>query len=208
MMPEGSEALHVAGAGNEHYDYQVLPVGDVVRILKGIPAGRFSPETVETLLQGVAVEPSSLAPYLHFVEGRYTRNLIHRDGAFELLALCWDTGTFSPIHNHSGQDCWFLVHQGQFCVKGFRLLQGGLSPGRAELEEVEVSHRNGMGALDHRGPERDIHRVVVSKGSTPAVSLHVYAKPFDDCLVYDLKKHLCHRQRLQYHSVDGKPFAA
>ena len=186
----------------------MLPVGDVLRILKGVPAGRFTPATVETLLKGVSVEPGSLAPFLRFETGRYTRNLIHRDDAFELLALCWDAGTFSPIHNHSGQDCWFLVHQGQFCVKGFRILEGGLSPGAAELEEAEVSHRNGAGALDHRGPERDIHRVTVSKGSPRAVSLHVYARPFDDCLVYDLKNHVCRRQRLKYDSVGGKPLAA
>src|SRR5438309_1947301 len=122
----------------------MLLIDEVLRILKGIPAGRFTPEVVERELAGVTVEPGSLSEFLQFSKGRYTRNLIHRDEAFELLALCWDEGTCSPVHNHSGQDCWFLVHEGQFCVKGYRILEGGVTPGVAALEEVEKTHRNGV----------------------------------------------------------------
>jgi cysteine dioxygenase len=180
------------------------PIDEVLTILKGVPASAFEPEHIETLLAGVAVEERSLAPYLHFARGRYTRNLIFRDQTFELLALCWDEGSYSPIHNHSGQDCWFLVQQGQFCLEGYRAVEGGDCPGRACLEHVDSLHKVGAGALDHRGPLRDIHQVKVSRGTARAISIHLYAKPFDDCLIYDLKQSECRRQPLKYHSIEGR----
>src|SRR5688500_7824372 len=109
-----------------------LPVDGVLAILKGIAPDQMNPETVADRLEGVTVSASSLAPFLHFVKGRYTRNLIYRDDAhFEMLALCWDEDTYSPIHDHAGQDCWFLVHEGQFCVEGYKLLEGGTCAGGA-----------------------------------------------------------------------------
>lgn len=187
---------------------RMLAVDEVLRILKGVPASRFDPPQIASLLDGVAVETSTLEPFLHFVPGRYTRNLIHRDGVFEMLALCWDEGTCSPVHNHSGQDCWFLVQEGQFCLEGYEIVEGGLEPGVARLEHVSSMHRVSIGALDHRGPLKDIHRVTVSRGNPRAVSIHVYAKPFDDCLVYDLKHERCARQPLKYHSIGGRPVNA
>lgn len=184
---------------------RVLPLPEVLEILKGVPSQRFEPGYMSTLLDGVSVEPATLERYVHFVSGRYTRNLIYRDDTFELLALCWDQGTFSPIHNHSGQDCWFLVQEGQFCLEGYRIVSGGTCVGEATLEHVDSQHRVSHGAVDHRGSLNDIHRVTVSRGNPRAVSLHLYAKPFDECLVYDLKHGRCSRQPLKYYSVDGRP---
>lgn len=184
-----------------------LPLPEILSMLKGVPAAKFDPDHIADLLDGVSIEPGTLERYLHFVKGRYTRNLIHRDDTFELLALCWDEATYSPVHNHSGQDCWFLVQDGQFCLEGYAILEGGLEPGRAKLRLADSQHRVSHGKVDHRGPLKDIHRVTVSKGNPRAVSIHLYAKPFDDCLVYDLKHERCVRQPLKYYSVDGKPLA-
>ena len=183
---------------------RVLPLPEVMSLLEGVPARKFEPLHIASLLDGVSLEPSSIERYLHFVSGRYTRNLIHRDETFELLALCWDQATCSPIHNHSGQDCWFLVQEGQFCLEGYDLLEGGLEPGVARLKHADSLHRVSHGAVDHRGPLKDIHRVTVSKGNPLAVSIHLYAKPFDHCLVYDLKHECCSRQPLKYFSVEGR----
>ena len=181
------------------------PIQDVLRILKGVPVRDFEPGHIQKLLAGVAVDAASLTPYLHFVKSQYTRNLIFRNDDFELLALCWDGESHSPIHNHSGQDCWLLVQEGQFCLEGYRLVEGGVEPGVARLEHVDSQHKVCPGALDHRGTLNDIHQVKVSRGNLRAVSLHVYARPFDDCLVYDLKRNECRRQRLKYHTIEGRP---
>jgi cysteine dioxygenase len=186
---------------------RVLPLDEILSILKGVKPAQFEPPHVSGLLGGVSVEPGSLERFLHFLPGRYTRNLVFRNDDFEMLALCWDKQVFSPIHNHSGQECWFLVQEGQFCLEGYRLLEGGTCPGAARLEHTDSRHRVSLGALDHRGPLHDIHRVTVSRGNPRAVSIHIYAKPFDDCLVYDIKHERCSRQSLKYYSVDGRPVA-
>ena len=187
-----------------HVAAKRMQIDTVLEVLKTVPASAFEPGLIAKRLEGVAVDHDSLAPYLHFVKGRYTRNLIFRDETFELLALCWDEASYSPIHNHSGQDCWFLVQEGQFCLEGYKAIEGGDCPGLARLEHVDSQHKICPGALDHRGPLRDIHQVKVSRGNPRAVSIHVYAKPFDDCLVYDLKNNECRRQPLKYHSIEGR----
>lgn len=173
-------------------------------ILAGLAPSKLNPDGVRAALEGTTLEPVSLGKHLFFEKGRYTRNLVHRNDDFEILVLCWDEGTYSPIHNHSGQDCWLLVQEGQFCLEGYVIKEGGTCPGSAILEHVESSHKVNPGVMDHRGPIADIHRVTVSRGNPRAISIHVYAKPFDECLVYDLKGGKCQKQRLKYFSIDGK----
>ena len=36
-----------------------------------------------------------------------------------------------------------------------------------------------------------------------ATSLHVYAKPYDACDIYDIEKGTVDRIKLSYHSIDG-----
>jgi hypothetical protein len=38
----------------------------------------------------------------------------------------------------------------------------------------------------------------------PAVSLHLYSHPYDECDIYDLEKNEKRRVRLRYDSIDGK----
>lgn len=40
------------------------------------------------------------------------------------------------------------------------------------------------------------------------VSLHVYSKPFDSCVAFDMEGHHCFRRTLKYYSSDGKILAA
>ena len=55
------------------------------------------------------------------------------------------------------------------------------------------------GFLD--GPA-DIHSVENITGEF-ATSLHVYAKPYDACDIYDIEKGTVDRIKLSYHSIDG-----
>jgi len=49
----------------------------------------------------------------------------------------------------------------------------------------------------------DIHSVE-NISNDIAVSLHVYARPFGSCDIYDLEKGVKNRIQLQYHSMFGK----
>ena len=63
-------------------------------------------------------------------------------------------------------------------------------------------------ATDHAGLDlkndgpADIHSVENITGEF-ATSLHVYAKPYDACDIYDIEKGTVDRIKLSYHSIDG-----
>jgi cysteine dioxygenase len=150
---------------------------------------------------GLRLAAESLRPYLHFRRRRYTRNLVYRDARVEVVLVCWDTGTASPIHDHGGQRCWLSVQSGVVLLEDFPLLSGGREPGPARLGPPRTRGPVGAGHVDFRGLDDSIHRVRVLQG--PAVTLHVYAGPVEACLVFDTRRHRCESRRLGYHSIFG-----
>ncbi len=178
-------------------------VEGIVQTLQGVAPAAFGPEQICARLRGVLVDPRSLSPFLLFAPRRYTRNLIYRDDLFELIALCWDPRTESPIHNHSGQLCWLSIQQGALRLENFTSLDGPGPGSGIRLVPNGGIERAGEGCLDLQQGDNGIHRV-----SNPfeerAVSLHVYSRPYDVCLAYDPAARTSREMRLQYHSVGGK----
>jgi cysteine dioxygenase len=161
-----------------------VPVESVVETLRGVPPPQFGPQEICARLQGMLLDPRTLAPYLHFAPRRYTRNLIYRDDLFELIAVCWEPDTASPIHDHAGQLCWLSIQRGALRLENYRSLNGpGPGAGIHLLPNGGID-RAGLGCLDLQQGDNAIHRV-----SNPfderAVSLHVYSRPFDVCIAYD-----------------------
>ena len=157
---------------------------------------------LDASLAGVRVDVEQLTPYLCFQRGRYTRNLVYRDACFELILNCWDAGAVSPVHNHDGQECWFSIQAGTFELENFPLLLGGRVPGLAQLGPPQRLGPVGAGHVDHRTPAEPVHRVRALSG--PALSLHVYARPLDSCLVYDVERGRCCLRTLRYDTVFGR----
>ncbi len=176
---------------------------EVLQCLRDEVHGASSAMRVGRRLQGVSVRPESLGPFLHFKRGSYTRNLVYRDVRFEVVLNCWDSGVSSPIHDHSEQECWFSIQAGTFQLEDYPLLAGGHAPGYALLGPPRVSEQVGPGHVDYRGPLDSIHRVTAMQG--PAVTLHVYASPVQQCLVFDIRRQRCTPRQLSYHSVFGRP---
>ena len=180
-----------------------VAVEGIVETLRSLPPPSFRPGEVCDRLRDLTVDSATLSRYLHFVPGRYTRNLIHRDETFELLALCWSPGTASPIHNHSGQLCWLYVERGALQLDNFHSLDGPGPGDRIRLVSRPGSQRATPGMLDLQQGEDAIHRVA-NPFEAPAVSLHVYSLPFDTCLAYDPARETAREMRLVYHSIGGR----
>lgn len=189
-----------------------MQVGDLVSTLRAVPAAQFNPETIQALLSGVCVEDGSLTPYVTWRPQVYTRNLIYRDDTFELLAVCWTPGSASAIHDHAGQDCWLYVHAGTLCIDAFELVDSSLCHKVGEnicVRRRERIGKLGEGVIDHRGPHDDIHRVFNRRSlGVPAVSLHVYARPIDECVIYEPARKLAVRRSMRYDSIEGRPVSA
>jgi cysteine dioxygenase len=169
-----------------------------------IPASEFTLDGIETYMRGGAVDVDSLAPFVHFTRKRYTRNLIYRCPMFELMAICWDVGQTSRIHNHAGQNCWMAVAAGKLEVQNYEVV--AIDPSRGYCELVEANRF----LMDpaHPGvvePEMPVHAVINPAAfNQQAVTLHVYSRPYDRCLVYTMANRSYEEVRLHFDSEYGR----
>lgn len=186
-----------------------LTVDQLVSTLRTLPAETFNPETIKNLLGPVSIEPTSLSPYLHWLSKNYTRNLVFRNEIFELLVLCWEPGSISPIHNHAGQDCWLHIHGGHLSLEDFTLVdpsQKHQVGSNIKVQRTERIRQASQGTLDHRGSHNEIHRVVnCRRFRERAVSIHLYATPFDQCIIYETQNKIARYLDLVYHTRNGHP---
>ena len=160
-------------------------------LLRGFATGE-----IHAYLQKTLIEPASLQRYIFFRPDRYTRNLVSKNEAFELLVICWNIGQQAPIHGHEGERCWSRIEQGSLLMCNYR----ELSDNPLVVQQINQPYRGERGCLD--GPA-DIHSIA-NPAMTPAVSLHLYSQPYDQCDIYDLDKNEKRRVRLCYDSIDGK----
>ena len=183
----------------------MVPINQLVSELRRCTEPSFRDlDAIRAILRRNPVEPASLQPFLVWDHQHYTRNLIDKTPLYELIAICWEVGQFSAIHNHKDQNCWMAVPIGRLVVQNYRVLRQELSAGVCELvpsDEVEMNPANPV-AVDPREP---VHKV-----SNPAafderaVSLHVYSRPFDSCVVYSEEQHKCGEIKLSYTSEYGR----
>jgi cysteine dioxygenase len=150
------------------------------------------------------VDPESLKPYLFWNPQHYTRNLIDKTDLYELLAICWEVGMGSSIHNHQGQNCWMAAPSGRLAVQNFRLLYEDLAAHRCNIvptNVVEITPANPV-AVDPLNPVHDVRNP--REWGQRAVSLHIYSRPFDSCIVYSVEQGSCGEIGLNYTSKYGK----
>ena len=154
------------------------------------------------------VDPASLTSYLFWEPTHYTRNLVYKCGLFELIAICWDVGQVSRIHNHAGQRCWMAVPIGRLAVQNYEVLALDEAACFCELREADRV------VMDPEHPsyvarEKPVHAVEnLAEYGQRAASLHVYSRPYDRCLVYDLPKKTFADVPLFYDSEYGRRVAA
>lgn len=180
-----------------------ISVLDLAERLAGLPADEFTPAGVSAYLQRMRVDAASLAPYILFDPRRYTRNLVYRCSRFELLALCWEPGQKSAIHNHAGQQCWMLVPVGRLINQNYRVLELDEERQRCRLEEASVFTIDPEHPL-HVDPDEPVHHVENPlEDACRAVSLHIYSLPYDRCLVYSTENDRYGEVPLHYTTVFG-----
>jgi cysteine dioxygenase len=189
---------------------QVLPrqlsIQDFVSELRKFPQSAFD-HTGELLafLQHTLVAPDTLRPYLSWDRQHYTRNLIDKTPLYELIAICWEEGQLSSVHNHRDQNCWMAVPIGRLMVENFHLVSQDVDRGRSQLTPTDTVEMNPTHpcAVDPADP---VHRVVNPKQfGERAVSLHIYSRPFDTCVVYSPEQGSCGVIKLHYTTKFGKP---
>lgn len=162
-------------------------------------------DPIRNFLAETPVNAESLAPYLTWDRQHYTRNLIDKTALYELLAICWETGQASSVHNHRDQNCWMAVPIGRLRVQNFHVVQQDLAAGHCQLEAADVVEMN-LSQPCAVDPKEPVHRVLNPREfNQRAVSLHVYSRPFDTCVVYSPEQGTCGEIQLHYQTEYGKP---
>jgi cysteine dioxygenase len=174
--------------------------------LREVPERAFGPtEPLRLFLQATPVDADSLAPYLNWDRQHYTRNLIDRTPLYELMAICWEVGQASSVHNHRDQNCWMAVPIGRLLVENYHLVDQDLQAGRSRLEPTNTVEMN-ISEPCAVNPADPVHRVVNPREfNQRAVSLHVYSRPFDTCVVYSPEQGTCGEIKLHFNTEYGKP---
>ncbi|HUI84933.1 MAG TPA: cysteine dioxygenase family protein [Candidatus Binatia bacterium] len=184
---------------------RVVPVGDFVSGLRRLRERDFTAiEGTLEYLRANRVDAASLQPYLFWNSQHYTRNLIDKTELYELLAICWEVGMKSSIHNHKGQNCWMAAPIGRLAVQNYRVLSEDLDGQRCQIvptDEVHITADNPV-AVDPLNPVHDVRNP--REWNQRAVSLHVYSRPFNSCIVYSVEQGTCGEIGLQYTSMHGK----
>lgn len=180
-----------------------VSIDDFVRELERLPEATFAQEATE-VVRTHALEPRSLEPYAFFSARHYTRNLIFKNDLFELLALCWEPGQMSSIHNHRDQQCWMLMGQGELENQNYRVHDRDEVRRTCRLEPTSVLRitRDTPMAVD---PVEPVHQVRnLEAWGRRALSVHLYSRPFDSCEVYCPERGIYMDVKLTYWSMYGK----
>ena len=182
-----------------------VPIDELVKDLQKLHERDL--ESIEApleVLRANPVDPESLRQYLFWNNQHYTRNLINKTPLYELLAICWEVGMRSSIHNHKDQNCWMAAPIGRLTVQNYRVLEEDLANHRCDIvptDVVEINSTNPV-AVDPLNPVHDVRNP--REFGKRAVSLHLYSRPFDSCIVYSVEQHTCGEIGLRYHSMYGK----
>lgn len=184
-LPKGSQEIP-----------QGLALQKFIAALDLLSEANFPLDAVNKFLTTTPLSQDALEPYAFFSKQRYTRNLLFKRPTYEILLLCWTAGQASPIHGHEGEKCWMRVEQGELLFINYNVKE---IAGKCTIEpKHQVSGSKGF--VD--GPAV-VHRVE-NLTLEPAMSLHLYARPFAQCDIFDKEHQIKQKISLKYDSAHGK----
>jgi len=181
-----------------------LAIDKWVANLADIPEAEFQLENIQAYVQRHHIRPETLDKYLFFSKGNYTRNLIFKNSVFECLAICWEVGQQSRIHNHRDQNCWMSAPIGRLRVQNYRVEQQDTENGTCRIVPTGLYEMNAENPV-YVNPLEPVHAVInPAEFNQRAVSIHIYSKPFDSCEVYERDRGTYRDVPLHYTSEYGR----
>lgn len=176
----------------------------VINSLCEIPDKDFTCDNVYQFLGSNPIDIDSISPFFFWSEKFYTRNLIYKDERFEMMAICWNKGQVSAVHNHSNQKCWMTVVEGKLRGQNFAVESIKKEEWVCKLKETDMFDLSDCLAAKVE-LEEPIHQILnLPEFNERAVSVHIYSKPFDSCLSYCLETDTFKEVNLCYTSIRGK----
>lgn len=182
----------------------MIAIQNIIEGLRAIPEEDFTCQHVYEFLGNNPVDVDSITKYFHWSDNFYTRNLIYKDQRFEMMAICWEKGQVSRVHDHSDQKCWMTVPVGRLRGQNFAVVEKDESRGLCRLIETDSFELSDCLAAKVE-LEEPVHQVLnLPEFNERAVSIHIYSKPFQTCFSYCRDTHTYKEVLLFYTSIDGK----
>jgi cysteine dioxygenase len=179
-------------------------ISSVIAGLRSFGDDVFTCDNVYQFLSDNPVDVDTISGYFFWSDKFYTRNLIYKDDRFEMMAICWDKGQVSQVHNHSEQKCWMTVPVGRLRGQNFAVREIDEQKGYCKLTETDQFELSDCLAAKVE-LEEPIHQILnLPVFDERAVSLHIYSRPFDRCLSYCRDTHTFKEVSLSYTSINGK----
>jgi cysteine dioxygenase len=200
---------------------RVISVDDFVASLRSFEQGLITRDSVLDLCDDVRISDSSLAPYVLYDDTFYTRNLIYRDPLFEVMTICWQPGQRTAVHTHNGQLCWMITQRGNLKVVDYKWL-GCDHPeyqnvvgidcvagsDHIQLDRIREVDAYAGGPVLTADKLQTIHQLFnAGDPNERAVSIHIYSRPIDSCVAFDMQNNRCYRRELAYYSKNGEVVA-
>ena len=200
---------------------RVISIDDFVASLRSFEQGLITRDSVLDLCDGVQISDSSLAPYMLYDDTFYTRNLIFRDPLFEVMTICWQPGQRTAVHTHNGQLCWMITQRGNLKVVDYKWL-GCDHPeyqnvvgidcvagsDHIQLDRIREVDAYAGGPVLTADKLQTIHQLFnAGDPNERAVSIHIYSRPIDSCVAFDMQNNRCYRRELAYYSKNGEVVA-
>lgn len=183
---------------------ELLTVDGWVEKLAAIPENEFTVPRVLEFTQQAGVRPETLTPYLFYARSHYTRNLIYQCDLFEVMAICWESGQSSRIHNHRGQNCWMAAPIGRLRVQNFRVENRDAACGTCRIVPTDsyIMDPSNPAVVN---PDEPVHQVQnLAEYGQRATSIHIYSRPYSTCEVYFAEKGAYSDVPLHFSSEYGK----
>ena len=126
-------------------------------------------------LSNLEVNLAALKGCIGYADDGYQRNVIKKSEHYELVAICWTPGQDTPIHDHVGSDCAFLIVDGVSTETIYETDNQGLAR--------PINTRHYQPGEVCAAEEPDIHRVSNDTDSE-LVNLPVYTPPLHAYKIY------------------------
>ena len=206
------ESTNVTAVPQPRYSPTPVPVEEFVNGIRSLSQGIITKQKIYDYLVGYEIRPEDLRKYEQWLPDRHTRNKIFRNDMIEVMLICWPIGAITPLHTHNGQLGWMTMIEGRLVVENYRKVSCNKPENEmvvgldclAGATEIEMQHLDTElavpgGPLNTVDKKQTIHRIINrNEWNARAMSVHVYSKPIDSCVVFDVENQRCYRRDLKY----------
>lgn len=194
------------------YSPAPIPAERFVDGVKRLSEGIITKQKICDYLVAYEIRAEDLEKYKLWMPDRHTRNKIFRNDLIEVMLICWPIGAITPLHTHNGQLGWMTMIEGRLIVDNYKKVMCNKPENEqvvgmdclAGATQIEMQHLNQElaapgGPLNTVDKTQTIHRIRnLAEWNQPAVSMHVYSRPIDSCVVFDVENQRCFRRDLKY----------